>query len=74
MIVAGETVNTKAALVVVLVIGCAVTGFTGLNSLKGPFSRCEGYGGQMFVGPGGETSCVSGRTFLPVEGFESAPR
>lgn len=36
----------------------------------GPASRCEDAGGQILVGPGGETSCIDGRTFLPLESFE----
>jgi hypothetical protein len=43
-----------------------------LSGIKGPASRCEGAGGQMLVGPGGETACFDGRTFLPIEGFEEA--
>lgn len=41
-----------------------------LSGIKGPASRCEGAGGQMLVGPGGETACFDGHTFLPIEGFE----
>ena len=41
-----------------------------LSGLTGPASRCEGVGGQMLVGPGGETSCVSNKNFLPLDGFE----
>jgi len=68
------TINVKAALITgLIVIGCAA-GLAMLSGLKGPFSRCVNYGGQMLVGPGGETSCINGRTFLPVEGFEASPR
>ncbi len=38
-----------------------------MTSVDGPASRCEGAGGQMLVGPGGETSCVDSRTFVPLE-------
>ena len=40
------------------------------SGLKGPASRCEGAGGQMLVGPGGETACFDSQTFLPMEEFE----
>ena len=45
-----------------------------LSRLDGPASRCEGAGGQMLVGPGGETVCVDERNFLPLEGFEEEPK
>ena len=38
----------------------------------GPATLCEGAGGQMLVGPGGETACISGQTFLPLEGFDGS--
>ncbi len=38
----------------------------------GPMSRCEGAGGQMLVGPGGETSCFNNQTFVPLEGFDAS--
>lgn len=67
-------INVKAAFVTILIlVGCGV-GFTMLRSLGGPFSRCEGYGGHMFVGPGGETTCLNARTFLPIDGFDSSSR
>ena len=40
----------------------------------GPASQCEDAGGTMLVGPGGETSCVSNRTFVPLEGFDGSRR
>jgi hypothetical protein len=43
-----------------------------LSGLKGPASVCEGAGGQMLVGPGGETSCVDSRTFVPLEGYDGS--
>jgi len=55
--------------VVAAAAACAVALVFVLNALGGPSTRCQGFGGQVFVGPGGETSCVSGRTFLPIEAF-----
>lgn len=52
------------ALVAVVLFGLA------LWHSDGPMSRCEDAGGQMFVGPGGETSCVSSTTFVPLDGFD----
>ena len=45
-----------------------------LSIVKGPASLCEDAGGTMLVGPGGETSCVSNRTFVPLEGFDGSGR
>jgi len=45
-----------------------------LSNVKGPASLCEDAGGTMLVGPGGETSCVSNRTFVPLEGFDGSGR
>lgn len=42
------------------------------SHFDGPAARCEGRGGHMLVGPGGETSCISPQTFLPVEAFSPA--
>lgn len=67
-----DPVPVHAGLIAALVVVSAVAGIALLNRLGGPNTRCESYGGQMFVGPGGETSCVDGRTFLPVEGFDAA--
>lgn len=67
-----DTVNVRAALLVAAVAACVVALVFMLNALGGPSTRCQGFGGQIFVGPGGETSCVSGRTFLPIEAFDKA--
>ena len=42
------------------------------SHFDGPAARCEGLGGHMLVGPGGETSCISPQTFLPVKAFSPA--
>ena len=54
----------SAVMIAVVLLAFALSGLTG------PASRCEGAGGQMLVGPGGETACFDGRTFLPIEGFD----
>lgn len=69
-----EGFNPRAALVVVLVMALAVGLIAALSARGGPASQCEARGGLIFSGPGGETSCVSRQTFLPLEGFEQAPR
>lgn len=51
-------------LAVALAIAVLVVGFMHID---GPVARCEAAGGQMLVGPGGETSCVNPRTFLPMD-------
>ena len=65
----GVGANGKSFLAVCVMIPIVLLAFA-LSGLKGPASRCEDAGGQMLVGPGGETACVSGRTFLPLEGFD----
>lgn len=69
---AHHTINTTAAVLVAVIAGCVIALVVALNTLGGPSTRCQGFGGQMFVGPGGETSCVSGRTFLPIEAYDKA--
>ena len=65
--------NARNAILAVALIFAAVAGLAMLNTLGGPASRCLDYGGQLLVGPGGETSCVNKGTFLPIEGYNSAP-
>lgn len=54
-----------------LVVAVVLLGFALWHS-DGPASRCENAGGHMLVGPGGETSCVSSQTFVPLEGFDGS--
>lgn len=49
-------------------VAVALLCFT-VRPTDGPATRCADAGGQMLVGPGGETSCIDRRTFLPLEGF-----
>lgn len=66
--------NMLAAVVLASVTVVAVTAFILLGRLGGPSTRCAKFGGQLMVGPGGETTCISGRTFLPIEGYSTSSR
>jgi len=66
-----SAVARKSFLAACLMIAVVLLAFA-LSGLRGPASRCEDAGGQMLVGPGGETACVSARTFLPLEGFDGS--
>ena len=70
----GNTVDRQSFLAASAVMIAVVLLAFALSGLKGPASRCEGAGGQMLVGPGGETACVNGQTFLPLEGFEEVSK
>ena len=63
----------KKSLTFGLCLGISVVllGFA-LWQTDGPASSCEDAGGRMLVGPGGETSCVSSRTFVPLEGYDGS--
>jgi len=64
-----SSVDVKSFLVAsAMMIAVVLFGFALWHS-DGPMSRCEGAGGQMLVGPGGETSCIDGKTFVPMEHF-----
>lgn len=67
----GKGMERKSVLAASAVMISIVLLAFALSGLKGPASRCEGAGGQMLVGPGGETACVRGSTFLPLEGFDA---
>ncbi len=56
-----------------VLLGVVLLGFALWHS-DGPMTRCEDAGGQMLVGPGGETSCVSSKTFVPLEGFDGSEK
>lgn len=62
--------DRKSLLIGAAMAGAAIALVFALSRLDGPASRCAGAGGQMLVGPGGETACVNARTFLPLEGFD----
>ena len=53
-----------------LCLGAAVMllGFA-LWHTDGPMSQCEDAGGQMLVGLDGETSCIDGKSFVPMETY-----
>lgn len=70
----GNGVDGKSILAASAVMIAVVLLAFALSGLKGPASRCEGAGGLMLVGPGGETACVDGRTFLPLEGFDEGSK
>ena len=63
-------VDLKSFLAACIMFAVILLAFA-LSGLEGPASRCENAGGQMLVGPGGETACVSARTFLPLEGIDA---
>ena len=63
--------DRKSSLAASVVMIAVVLLAFALSGLRGPVSRCEGAGGQMLVGPGGETACVNSQTFLPLEGFDA---
>lgn len=66
----GDAVDRRSFLPAsALMIAVVLLAFV-LSGIKGPASICEGAGGHMLVGPGGETSCVGSRTFVPLEGYE----
>jgi hypothetical protein len=54
-----------------IILALVLLGFAMWHT-DGPASQCEDAGGQMLVGPGGETSCVSNKTFVPLEGFDGS--
>lgn len=64
--------DRKSLLIAAGMAGVAIAIVFAMSRLDGPASQCEGAGGHMLVGPGGETACVSGQTFVPLEGFDAA--
>ncbi len=60
----------RNGLVILVIVGAAVAGLViAFSHIEGPATKCEQVGGQMLIGPGGETSCINPRTFLPVEAY-----
>ena len=57
----------NAVLIALVVAATTVFFVAAFHHIEGPVERCEAIGGNMLVGPGGETSCVNPHTFLPIE-------
>ena len=62
----------RNGLVLFVVVCAALAGLVlAFSHTEGPATKCERVGGQMLIGPGGETSCINPRTFLPMETYIS---
>lgn len=58
----------RNAVVIFLVVAVTTVALViAFMRIEGPVAKCEAADGQMLVGPGGETACVSPRTFLPID-------